>query len=81
MTTQQSPIKVSISTQRKLSIAVGLLSCAAFIIQALGTTWGFEQIATQIVQTCLAVSGAVNIYFIGTTTQKISEENKNEKDN
>lgn len=74
------PVKTPISTQRKLSIAVGLLSFSAFIIQALGTTWGFEPVATQIVQTCLAISGGISIYFLGSTTQKITEDNKNEKD-
>lgn len=74
------PVKTPVSTQRKLSIAVGLLSFTAFIIQALGQTWGFEAVATQIVQTCLAVSGGISIYFLGSTTQKITEDNKNEKD-
>lgn len=74
------PVKTSISVQRKLSIAVGLLSFSAFIIQALGTTWGFEPVATQIVQTCLAISGGISIYFLGSTTQKITEESKDEKD-
>ena len=71
------PIKTDISTQRKLSIAVGLLSFFAFVIQALGQTWGFAEIATQIVQTCLAISGGISIYFLGSTTQKITEEKKN----
>ena len=70
------PIKTDISTQRKLSIAVGLLSFFAFVIQALGSTWDFEQVSTQIVQTCLAVSGGISIYFLGSTTQKITEEKK-----
>jgi len=70
------PIETSISTQRKLSIAVGLLSFGAFVIQALGQTWGFSEVATQIVQTCLAISGGISIYFLGSTTQKITEEKK-----
>ena len=74
------PVKTSISTQRKLSIAVGLLSFSAFVIQALGQTWGFEAVATQIVQTCLAISGGISIYFLGSTTQKITEENKQDED-
>lgn len=79
-TNNNQRIETSVSTQRKLSIAVGLLSFAAFVIQALGQTWGFEEVATQIVQTCLAVSGGISIYFLGSTTQKISEEKKqNEK--
>ena len=76
------PIKTTISTQRKLSIAVGLLSFAAFIIQGLGTTWGFEGPAQQITQTALLFSGGINLYFLGVlgaTTQKITEENKDEK--
>ena len=75
------PVKTSISTQRKLSIAVGLLSFSAFVIQALGQTWGFEEVATQIVQTCLAISGGISIYFLGSTTQKITEENKQDEEN
>ena len=58
------PIKTNISIQRKLSIAVGLLSFAAFIIQGLSTTWG-----------------GINLYFLGSTTQKISEENKKDESN
>ena len=69
-------IETNISTQRKLSIAVGLLSFIAFVVQALGETWGFGPLATQIVQTCLAVSGGISIYFLGSTTQKITEEKK-----
>lgn len=78
--TNGQSIKVTISIQRKLSIAVGLLSFFAFVVQGLSKTWGFEAIGDQIAQTALLFSGALNIYFIGSTTQKISEENKqNEK--
>lgn len=73
------PIKTNITTQRKLSIAVGLLSFAAFVIQGLGDTWGFAGVAHQIVQTCLLVSGGINLYFLGSTVQKITEEDKNGK--
>lgn len=74
------PIKTNLTIQRKLSIAVGLLSFAAFIIQGLSTTWGFQGIGEQITQTALLFSGGINLYFLGSTTQKISEENKqNEK--
>ena len=72
------PVKTSISVQRKLSIAVGLLSFAAFIIQGLGETWGFSGVAKQIVQTALLFSGVINLYFLGSTTQKIAEEKKKE---
>lgn len=70
------PIETSISTTKKLSIAVGLLSFAAFVVQGLGTTWGFADIGEQITQTCLLFSGAVNLFFLGNTTQKITQEKK-----
>lgn len=74
---KMTPIKTPISIQRKLSIATGLLSFAAFIVQGLGNTFGFEPVAEQIVQVCLLFSGGFSIYFGATTTQKITEEKKN----
>lgn len=59
---------------RQLSIAVGLLSFSAFIIQGLGPTWGFDELAKQITQTALLFSGGINIYFLGVTNQKNNEE-------
>lgn len=69
-------------TTRQLSIAVGLLSFTAFIVQGLGSTWGFESVAQQITQTALLFSGGINIYFLGITNQKDidDKEKKNEKD-
>lgn len=72
-------IKTTMSVTRKLSVGVGLLSFAAFIIQGLGTTWGFESVSKQIVETFLLVSGAINIFFLGDTTRKEAEEKKDEK--
>lgn len=73
-----TPIQTSPKVMRKLSVAVGLLSFAAFIIQGLGSTWGFEAVGAQITQTFLLVSGAINIYFAGSTTQKNIEEKKDD---
>jgi len=39
-------------------------------------TWGFSQVGEQITQTALLFAGGVNLYFLGSTTQKISEEKK-----
>lgn len=69
-------IATSKKITRKLSIAVGLLSFAAFIVQGLGETWGFDAVSKQIVQTCLIVSGAINVFFLGSTTQKELTEKK-----
>ncbi len=66
-------------TTRQLSIAVGILSFAAFIIQGLGPTWGFEAVAKQITQTILLFVGGINIYFGGVTSQKnIADKESND---
>ena len=72
-------MKLKKKTTRQLSIAVGLLSFAAFIVQGLSSTWGFEEVGKQITQTALLFSGGINIYFLGVTNQKNNEEK--EKDN
>lgn len=73
-------MKLNKKTTRQLSIAVGLLSFVAFIIQGLGSTWGFEEVAKQITQTALLFSGGINIYFLGVTDYKNKQEKDNEKD-
>ena len=74
-------MKLNKKITRQLSIAVGLLSFTAFIVQGLGSTWGFEELSKQLTQTALLFSGGINIYFLGITNQKnISEkEGKNGK--
>jgi len=67
-------------TTRQLSIAVGILSFVAFIIQGLGSTWGFESIAEQLTQTALLFSGGINIYFLGVTGQKNNAEKEQNND-
>jgi hypothetical protein len=73
-------MKLNKKTTRQLSIAVGLLSFFAFIMQGLGSTWGFESLAKQITQTALLFSGGINIYFLGVTDYKNKSEGKDEKD-
>lgn len=72
------PIKTSISTQRKLSLAAGILSAIATFVSLISKTWGFAGIGEQIVTTFLAANTVINLYFFGSTGQKISEDN-NEK--
>ena len=72
-------MKLKKKTTRQLSRAVGLLSFIAFVIQGLGSTWGFEEVAKQLTQTALLFSGGINIYFLGVTNQKNNEDK--EKDN
>lgn len=74
-------MKLKKSTTRQLSIAVGLLSFTAFVIQGLGTTWGFEEVAKQITQTALLFSGGINIYFLGVTNQKNNADKEKTNEN
>jgi small neutral amino acid transporter SnatA (MarC family) len=64
-------------TTRQLSVAVGLLSFAAFIVQGLGGVWGFEEVSKQIVSTALLVAGGINVYFLGITAQKNTTDAEN----
>ena len=74
-------MKLKKSTTRQLSIAVGLLSFTAFVIQGFGSTWGFEEVAKQITQTALLFSGGINIYFLGVTNQKNNADKEKANDN
>ena len=71
-------MKLNTQWNSKLSITVGLLAFAAFIIQGLGETWGFGEVGKQITATILLFIAGINIYFLGSTTQKGIEETKNE---
>ena len=73
-------MKLKKKTTRQLSIAVGLLSFVAFIVQGLGSTWGFEEVAKQITQTALLFSGGINIYFLGVTNQKNNQDKEKSND-
>ncbi len=70
------PIKTTLTIQRKLSLASGLLSFGAFVISGLGPVWGFEGPAKQITETILLFVGAISIFFLGDTTRKETEEKK-----
>ena len=72
-------MKLKKKTTRQLSMAVGILSFIAFIVQGFGNTWGFESVAQQLTQSALLFSGGINIYFLGVTGQKNNAEK--EKDN
>ena len=76
MATQQ--IKVSLSVQKKLSLAAGILSAIATFVSLISKTWGFEGVGEQIVTTFLAANTVINLYFFGSTSQKITEGKKDE---
>lgn len=72
-------MKLEKKTTRQLSIAVGLLSFGAFIVQGLGEIWGFAAVAKQLSATALLISGGVSVYFLGVTSQKNNQDRKESK--
>lgn len=75
------PIKTSLTTQRKLSLAAGVLGALAAFISLIAPVWGFAGIGNQIVTTLSAATTVINMYFFGSTGQKIAAEKKAEEDN
>ena len=73
------PIKTSLSMQRKLSLAAGILSAIATFVSLISKTWGFAGVGEQIVTTFLAANSVINMYFFGSTGQKITEDKKDDK--
>ena len=69
-------IKTSLPVQRKLSLAAGILSATAAFISLIKGTWGFDGVGDQIVTTLLAATTIINLYFLGSTSQKITGEKK-----
>lgn len=62
------------STNRKISMAMGVLSFIAALVLFQGDTWGFPELAKQIFASITGTISLVNLYFLGSTTQKISNE-------
>ena len=73
-------MKISSKTNKQLSIAVGLLSFGAFVVQGLGDIWGFAAVAKQLTSTALLIGAAVNLYFLGSTSQKAISQEKEKQD-
>lgn len=73
-------MKLEKKTTRQLSIAVGLLSFGAFVVQGLGDIWGFAAVAKQLTATALLIAGGVNVYFLGVTDQKNTQDKKQTKE-
>ena len=69
-------MKLKASTNKKISIALGLLTAIAAVVLVLGDTWGFQALAKQIFASITGVASIVNVYFLGSTAQKVSGEGK-----
>lgn len=61
------------STNKKISVALGFLTAAAAAVLILGDTWGFAPLAKQIFASITGVAAIVNVYFLGSTAEKINK--------
>ena len=64
------------STNKKISLALGIVTAVGAGTLVLGPIWGFAGLAEQIFQSITGLAAVVNIYFLGQTSQKITQETK-----
>lgn len=64
------------STNKKISIALGILTFIAAFIVLQGGIWGFDEFAKQLFTAITGTTALVNLYFLGSTTEKIATEKK-----
>ena len=80
-------MKLKASTNKKISIALGIVTAvgAGTLVLGpavgagtlvLGPIWGFAGLAEQIFQSITGLAAVVNIYFLGQTAQKIEQDAK-----
>ena len=61
------------STNKKISLALGIVTAVGAGVLVLGPIWGFDGLAKQIFQSITGLAAVVNIYFLGQTAQKIEQ--------
>ena len=64
------------STNKKISIALGVLTFLAAFVLLQGDVWGFSALAKQIFSAITGTTSLVNLYFLGSTTEKIVNDKK-----
>lgn len=64
-------MKFKASTNKKLSVALGILSFMAALVLIQGDTWGFPELAKQIFASITGFVSLFNMYFLGTTAEKL----------
>ncbi len=69
-------MKLKATTNKKISIALGIVTAVGAGTLVLGPIWGFAGLAEQIFQSITGLAAVVNIYFLGQTAQKIEQDAK-----
>ena len=69
-------MKLKASTNKKISLAVGFLTFAAAAVLVLGDNFGFDAFAKQIFGGITGITALVNLYFLGSTSEKITQDKK-----
>lgn len=69
-------MKLKTTTARQISYALGFLGLISFVILGFGNYWGFAGLAQQIAGSIGVVTQGFNIYFLGKTHEKATEESK-----
>lgn len=64
------------STNKKISIALGVLTFVAAFVLLQGDVWGFDAFAKQVFSAITGTTALVNLYFLGSTTEKIAKAKK-----
>lgn len=64
------------STNKKISLALGIVTAVGAGALVLGPIWGFDALAQQIFQSITGLAAVVNIYFLGQTAQKITSDSE-----
>lgn len=64
------------STNKKISLALGIVTAVGAAALVLGPIWGFDALATQIFQSITGLAAVVNIYFLGSTSEKLTTGKK-----
>lgn len=66
-------MKLKTSTNKRISVALGILTAIAACVLILGDTWGFSALAKQLFASITGIASIVNVYFLGSTTEKINK--------
>ena len=69
-------MKLKATTNKKISVALGIVTAIGAGTLVLGPIWGFAGLAEQIFQSITGLAAVVNIYFLGQTAQKIEQDSK-----